>query len=176
MPRLASGTSAEHYPAVRGAHRVRRVAYRGIHVNRVKDYPDHHDAELVMKLYDLRREPIMRESRAAVNGKYWPKNADEAVAVLKTDHPLNAAFRQVSTYWEMAYGMARHGVLHPDFMIESNSEGLYLYARVAPYLAELRKSNPRSFRSAEWIATESVEGRKIFEHYRARVEQSLATK
>lgn len=145
-------------------------------MNRVKDFPDHHDAELVMKLYDLRREPLMRESRSAVNGKYWPKTVEDAVAVLKSDHPLNAAFRQVSTYWEMAYGMARHGVLHPDFMIESNSEGLFLFARVQPYLEDLRKSNPRSFRNTEWMAANSALSREIFEAYRVRVQNVLATK
>lgn len=145
-------------------------------MNRVKDFPDHHDAELVLKLYDLRREQVMRESRSAVNGKYWPKTQDEAIAVLKADHPLNAAFRQVMTYWEMAYGMARHGILHPDYMVESNSEGLYLFARVEPYLEAFRKSNARAFRSAEWIATESAEGRRVLEHYRQRVQQTLATK
>ncbi len=129
-----------------------------------------------MKLYELRREPVMRESRGAVSSRYWPKNADEALGVYKPDHPLNAAFRQVSTYWEMAYGMARHGVLHPDFMIESNSEGLFLLARVEPYLAELRKSRPTAFRNAEWIANQCVGGREAMETYRARVKQTLATK
>jgi hypothetical protein len=145
-------------------------------VNRVKDFPDHHDADLIMKLYDLRREAIMRESRSAVNGKYWPKNAEEAISVTKSDSPLNGAFRQVSTYWEMAYGMAKHGVLHPDFMLESNSEGLFLFARVEPYLADFRKSNPRSFLNAEWVATECEYGRRALEYYRARVKQMLASK
>jgi len=145
-------------------------------VNQVKDFPDHHDAELVMKLYDLRREATMRESRMAVNANYWPKNADEALAVYKSDSPLNAAFRQVSTYWEMAYGMAKHGVLHPDFMMESNSEGLYLFARVQPYLEQIRKSRPSAFKNAEWIATQCEGGREVFEQYRARVQQIIAAK
>ncbi|MEP7346542.1 MAG: hypothetical protein ABI877_14825 [Gemmatimonadaceae bacterium] len=143
---------------------------------RLKDFPDHHDAELVMKLYDLRREAIMRESRSAVNGKFWPKNAEEATAVTKSDSPLHAAFRQVSTYWEMAYGMAKHGVLHTEFMLESNGEGIYLFARVEPYLADFRKLNPRAFKNAEWITTECEDGRHLLDVYRARVQQVLASK
>ena len=55
------------------------------------------------------------------------KTFEEFAAITKGDHPLNAAYRQVSTYWEMAYGMVRHGVLHPDFMIECNgAEGLFV--------------------------------------------------
>jgi hypothetical protein len=141
-----------------------------------KDYPDHHDAELVMKLYELRREAVMRESRTLVNAKYWPRNADEATAVLKSDHPLNAAFRQVVTYWEMAYGMARWGIVHADFMMESASEGMLVYAKAAPFLEQLRaQGNPSYFVNAEWIATHSDAGKRAFERYSARA-RARATK
>lgn len=143
---------------------------------RGKDFPDHHDAELVLKLYELRREAVMRESRASVNGKFWPKSAEEAVAVLKGDHPLNAAFRQVVTYWEMAYGMVKHGILHGDYMLESSGEGLYLYARCEPYVEEFRKSNPTYFRNTEWITKNTEGGRSVLEMYRTRVKNVLATR
>ena len=77
-----------------------------------KEYPDHHDATIILQLYDLRREALMRESRAAVYSRFRPQNVEEAVAVLKQDHPLNSALRQVVGYWEMVYGMARHGIIH----------------------------------------------------------------
>jgi len=141
-----------------------------------KDFPDHHDAELVLRLYELRRDPVMRESRTAINRTFWPTSLDDVLAVGKSDHPLNAAFRQVSTYWEMAYGMVRHGVLHADFMLDSNSEGLLLYARVAPFLAEYRKTSPRAFRNAEWVATQTEIGRDLAAHYGARVQQTLASR
>lgn len=44
-----------------------------------KDEPDHHDAEIVMRLYDLRREPVMRESREALNTGFWPGSYDRRV-------------------------------------------------------------------------------------------------
>jgi hypothetical protein len=141
-----------------------------------KDYPDHHDAELVMRLYDLRREHVMRESRAAITSKYLPKTADEAVAVLKGDHPLNSAFRQVVTYWEMVYGMVKWGVLHGDFMMESGSEGLLVYARAERYIEEIRSHNPSYFVNAEWVATNIESGRRAFERYRARVQKALEGK
>ena len=120
----------------------------------LKESPDHLDADLVLKIYDLRREEVMRESRNAINRDYWPRTAEEAVEVLRQDHPLNRAFRQVSTYWEMVYGMARHGIIHGDFLVENNSEGLLLFARVEPLpRADPRAaSTPRAFRNAEWIA------------------------
>lgn len=139
-----------------------------------KDYPDQHDAELVLKLYDLRREAVMRESRAAIAAKYLPKSSEEALAVLKRDHPLNSAFRQVMTYWEMVYGMVKWGILHADFTLESSSEGLLLYARAEPYVEQMRaQDNPSYFVNAEWVGKNTDSGRKALERYRARVKRAL---
>ncbi|HEY8233998.1 MAG TPA: hypothetical protein VIJ10_15145, partial [Vicinamibacteria bacterium] len=68
-----------------------------------KPTPDHHDAELLIKVYDLRRESVMRESRRAVMRDFWPTQWEDVQALLRADHPLNAAYRQVGTYWEMVY-------------------------------------------------------------------------
>jgi hypothetical protein len=138
------------------------------------DIPDHHDADIVIKLYDLRREPVMRESRATINAKYWPASAEEATAPMQRDHPMNAAWRQVSNYWEMVFGMGHHGIVHADYLVENSSEGLSLFARVEPYLAALRTAGwPRLFQHAEWAANETATGRAIMEPFRARVKQRL---
>jgi hypothetical protein len=143
----------------------------------LKEAPDHHDAELVLKIYDLRREPVMRESRAAINAKFWPRTAEEAIAVTANDHPLNVAFRQTSGYWEMVYGMARHGIVHADFLVENNGEGLFLFARVEPYLAAFRAAaSPRSFRNSEWVALNSAIGKSLMESYKTRIKRALETR
>jgi hypothetical protein len=137
-----------------------------------KDYPDHHDAELVLRLYELRRETVMRESRHAITRTFWPTSLDDVLAVVRPDHPLNAAFRQVGSYWEMVYGMAKHGVIHTDFLLESSGEGLFLFARVEPFLEGYRQAtSPRGFSNAEWVANNSDTGRQLLEHFRKRVQQ-----
>ncbi len=143
----------------------------------MKDAPDHLDADLILKLYDLRREESLRAAREKLTSEFWPKNAKEAVAIVALDHPLNRIYRQVSTYWEMVYRMARHGIIHGDFLVENNGEGMLLYAKVEPYLTEIRAaSSPRSFQNAEWVAKEVPMGRVISEHMRARVKKTLAAK
>jgi hypothetical protein len=143
----------------------------------LKEAPDHHDADLVLKLYDLRREPVMRESRNAVNAKYWPRSAEEAAAVTANDHPLHVAFSQTAAYWEMVYGMARHGIIHADFLVENNSEGLFLYARVEPYLAAVRQAgSPRSFLNAEWIVANSATAQGMMQNLRERIKRALETR
>lgn len=142
-----------------------------------KETPDHHDAELVLRVYDLRREAVMRESRNAVNGGFWPQSYEDVVAVTRPDHPLNAAFRQVGTYWELVYGMVRHGIVHPEYFVENNGEGLLLFAKLAPYLEAYRRDfGATAFRSAEWVARETETGRALLERFQARVQKVLESR
>jgi hypothetical protein len=142
----------------------------------VKGQPDHHDAELALRVYDMRREAVMRESRAALN-KFWPKTYEDVLAVTKPDHPLNAAYRQVGSFWEMVYGFARHGVVHADFWMESNGEGLLLFAKIAPHLERLRAEvSATAFRNAEWVSRESAEGRRLLGVFKERVQKALASR
>ena len=142
-----------------------------------KEYPDHHDAEIIMQLYDLRREGVMREARATVATRFRPTTSDEAIAVLKQDNPLNGPIRQVVSYWEMVYGMMKWGILHPDFALESTGEGLVLYAKMEPYLAEVRAQRTGvQFNNAEWVATHTEAGRKLMERLRPRFAPVVATR
>ncbi len=137
-----------------------------------KDHPDHHDAEIVMRLYDLRREAVMRESRDALNAQFWPRTFDDVLAVTRRDHDLNRAFRQVSTFWEMAYGMVKHGIVNAGYFLESNGEGFFLFAKIQPYLEAYRREvNALAFRNAEWAAVQSPEGRAVFANIQARVKK-----
>jgi hypothetical protein len=143
----------------------------------IKDAPDHHDAELVLRLYDLRRETKMREARTYIAGEFWPASASEVLALARYDHPQNAFWRQVSGYWEMAYGMAKHGIVNPDYLAENTGEGFFFYAKVQPWLAELRAEySPRAFLNTEWIATECVAGRTLLAYYRELVGKRLGVR
>ena len=141
-----------------------------------KDYPDHHDAELVLRFYELRREEVMRASRTAMN-QWFPKTFDDLVAVTKPDHPVQTAFRQVVGYWEMVYGMARNGVIHPEFLMENSGEGIFMYARFEPHLAAWRAQfNPRGFINCEWVTTNTDLGRELLKFNRDRYQKMLSAK
>lgn len=142
-----------------------------------KEHPDHHDAELVFRAYELRRESVMRDSRNAINRDFWPKSFADVQAVTKAEHPLNAAWRQTTTYWEMVYGAVKHGIVNADYFMESSGEGMFLFARVAPHLEEIRRElSPYAFQNAEWVARNTAVGRRLFEMFAARVQKMLATK
>lgn len=143
----------------------------------LKDAPDHHDAELVLKLYELRTEATLRQSRKEISSKFMPASYEDCLAVSKDGHALNEAYRQVSSYWEMTYAMAKHGVIDAEFMMESCGEGMYLFAKVRPYLERYRSEvSPLAFQNAEWVATNTKRGHFLSERFAKRVASALAAR
>jgi hypothetical protein len=142
----------------------------------IKQTPDHHDAELLLKLYDLRRESVMRESRKAIV-RFHPRTYEEFVAITNAAHEDNAAFRQVSSYFEMAYSFARHGICHPDLLAESAGEGLLLFAKIRPFLERFRREvSPTAFTNTEWLVEHSASAKQRLEMFQARIAKQAAGK
>ena len=101
------------------------------------------DAEIILKLYSLRTEAVMREARAWVTGEFWPATAEDLFAVLLDPaEPHNAYLRQVLSYWEMAAAMVLHGAVSAELFVDCNGEGFFLLAKFAPILEAVRERNP----------------------------------
>jgi hypothetical protein len=114
----------------------------------------HHDAELVLKLYDLRREPVMREARKFIAG-FNPQSADDVIALISASTQENAYFRQVTTFWEMAAALVLNGALHEGIFIDTAGEMFFVFAKFAPFVAEVREKieNPNFLANSEKIIT-----------------------
>lgn len=98
------------------------------------------DADLILKLYDLRREPLMRKARHFVAFGFQPKSMDDIKAVAQgVGSDENAYWRQVLSYWEMAASMVLHGAVDADLFCDSQGEGLFLYAKFRKFHAEYFK-------------------------------------
>jgi hypothetical protein len=101
------------------------------------------DAEIILKLYQLRTEPVMRQARAWITGEFWPETATDYYAVVNNPaDPHSAWLRQVLTYWDMAAAMVLHGAVSAELFVDSNSEGFFLLAKFAHILPEIREKNP----------------------------------
>ncbi len=136
--------------------------------------PTYQDADLLLRVYELRREAVTRDARSKINFDFWPKSYDDVKAIGDFAHPLNEAWRQVTSYWEMVYGMAYHGIVHADYWVENNGEGLFLFAKVAPYLDQIRANgSPTTFQHLEWAATETDKGKQVFAMVSGYVKQRL---
>jgi hypothetical protein len=101
------------------------------------------DAEIILKLYELRTETVMREARAWIGGEFWPKTVEEFYVVYENPgHPHNAHLRQVISYWEMAAALVVHGAVSAELFVDCNGEGFFLLAKFAHILDAIREKTP----------------------------------
>ena len=122
------------------------------------------DAQLIMQLYDLRRESELRKARVWCTHTFFPKSVDEVVAVFQargTDE--NRWLRQFITYYEMAASFVNRGALNRDIFEDSVTEYINLYAKFRPYLAELRGKIgwPNFMQHTERLVENSPRGREM---------------
>ena len=90
----------------------------------------HNDADIILKLYDLRREEVLRKARHWVVSEFNPKTPEEFLAILQGGGSQeNAYFRQVISYWEMAASLVVHGAVKSDLYLDSNGEGIMVFAK-----------------------------------------------
>lgn len=101
------------------------------------------DAEIILRLYELRTESVMRQARAWITGEFWPETVEDFFAVASNpSDPHNAWFRQVTSYWEMAAAMVLHGAVSAELFVDCNSEGFFLLAKFAHILDAIRERTP----------------------------------
>ena len=108
-------------------------------------------ATLLIRLYELRREPTMREARAWYVSKFNPTSVDDMIATLRG--PDSAYFRMVTSYWDMAASFVLNGAIAEKMFTESNGEHVIVYAKMEPFLAEYREKmgNPNYYASIEQL-------------------------
>ena len=117
---------------------------------------------LYLKLYDLRREPVMREARNFVAG-FSPKSVDDVLAVANAfGTKENAYVRQVFGYWEMVASLIVHGTLNALLAYDTFSEMYFVYAKIQPFVEEFRqKSGMVEFQvNVQKVVESSAEGRE----------------
>jgi hypothetical protein len=104
------------------------------------------DAELILKLYQLRGEETLRKARRFMVIDFNPKTVEEVRAVSRnfgSEH--NAYWRQVLSYWDMAASFVLRGALDPDLFFDSTNECFVLYAKFHHFHAETEKQSGNPF-------------------------------
>ncbi len=115
------------------------------------------DADLIIKLYDLRREATMREARNWMFS-FNPTSVQDVIDVLLGDH--SGHYRMVISYWEMAAAMVNNGSIDEKLFNESNGEHLFVYSKVQPIIEEVRAA----FGSPEWLSNLETLVKRIPNH------------
>lgn len=122
------------------------------------------DAQVLMQLYDLRREPEMRKARNWWLVDFWPDSADDFLKVaMAMGTQENAWLRQVGGYWGMAASFALSGAVNQELFLQPAicGEMFFMFAKVQPFLAELRQKldDPQVFANVEKVIKSTKFGR-----------------
>jgi hypothetical protein len=100
------------------------------------------EADLILKLYELRREPVMREARSWF-ATFNPKSHDEFIDILTGDK--SGYYRMVTSYWDMAASLVNNGAIDAQMFNDANGEHIFVYAKLEPFLAEIRAQGSPQF-------------------------------
>ena len=108
-------------------------------------------ANLILKLYDLRREEVMRKARSWFVMEFNPASAEEAGATAMGEH--GAYFRMVTSYWDMAASLVANGAINEQMFNDANGEHVVVYMKIAPFLAKMREmsGNPTYMQHLEKV-------------------------
>jgi hypothetical protein len=117
--------------------------------------PDHHDAELMLRLYDLRREEKLRRARAWFVGNFEAQSLEEDQRKYPPDSEEAVFVNMTLSYWDMAASIVNHGLIHEQFFFENNGEISIVWDKVrhlVPAFREMYK-NPHAFENLEKLAS-----------------------
>ncbi len=133
------------------------------------------DANLLLRLYEERREEKLRKARHWFVAECKPQTLEQWQTMCPIGSDPNACFRMVTTYWELACSFVASGVLHPELFIQNSLEHLLVWERVKLIVPELRAMNntPQQLRNLETVAGLAKEwlgrqGDGVYESYAAR--------
>jgi len=101
--------------------------------------PTHEQAQLHLQLYDMRREPRLRQARDWFFQNYFAKTMDEAMRIVAPGTEGGTFFMMVVSYWEQACALLDYGLLHEDLFFETNGEFFGVWERIKPTLKEGRE-------------------------------------
>ncbi len=106
-------------------------------------------ATLIIRLYELRREPTMREARTWYARSFNPTTVDELMQAVTG--PTSAQFRMVTSYWDMACSFVLNGAIDGKMFNDANGEQHVVFCKIEPFIGEYRSrmGNPAYLSSLE---------------------------
>ena len=92
-------------------------------------------AELILRLYELRREEVMREARNWFF-TFNPESFEDIQRAFMGEH--SAYLRMVTTYWDMACSFVNHGAIDAEMFNDANGEQVFVYIKLQPFIEQIR--------------------------------------
>ena len=121
--------------------------------------PTYDDANLILRLYEMRREDRMRRARAWFTSQFKVKTWEELQKLAPGGSDENASYRMVVTYWDMVASFITTGVLHKELFFQSGRELLLVWERMRDVLPEVRQQykDPNFWPHIETVGNEFAE-------------------
>jgi hypothetical protein len=136
------------------------------------------DVQIILQLYEMRRESEMRKARHFISAEFWPESAEDTLQLARAYPSLeNTWLRQVTSYWEMAASFVLRGAVHEGLFFDSSGEMYCVFAKFKPYLPEIRQKLPYFLLTVEKVIMNTPEGRQRLDRLEkrlARRQQKLA--
>lgn len=98
-------------------------------------------ANLILRLYELRREEVMRKARSWFVMEFHPGSAEDISAAAMGEH--SAYYRMVTSYWDMAASLVVNGAINEQMFNDANGEHVAVYSKIAPFITEVRELSDR---------------------------------
>ena len=127
------------------------------------------DAGIILKLYELRREPEMRKARDYIGEQFWPESFEGLWKEIGISGDKNRWFRQVYGYWEMAAALAVHGAVDMDLFVATQIEMFYAFAKISPFVKNFREKSPDFMISITTLCDRNEKAREWLAHYETQM-------
>ncbi len=132
------------------------------------------DADVILKLYDLRREPEIRKARNWWLMEFWPESVDDVMKIANAFGTQdNAWFRQVASYWEMAASLFLHGTVDEALFLEPACSGemFFIFAKLRPHIQGVREKmqNPGMLANVEKAVNKTKAGQDRLQMLEQRI-------
>jgi hypothetical protein len=123
-------------------------------------------AELILRLFELRREPVMRLARNYVGGEFLPRTAEEFISIMTAGDQHTAYVLQVYGYWDMVAAFVFHGALDSNLVYDACPEMYFQFAKIRAFIEEFRRrsSLPELFQNVQKLVEGSEKGQTRLHH------------
>jgi hypothetical protein len=131
-------------------------------------------ANLILKLYELRREEVMRKARDWFLGEFNPGSIDDITAAVMSDK--SGYYRMVVSYWDMAASFVNHGAIDQQMFTDANGEHMVVFAKIEPFIAGIREmsGSPQYLQHLEKLIMSKPDARETLNSLRERMKQWAA--
>src|SRR6187549_2881195 len=105
----------------------------------MENKPTHEQAQLHLQVYDLRREPRLREARDWFQQNYRAETLEDAMKLAAPGTEHGTFLGMVMGYWEQACALLNYGLLHEDLFFETSGEFFGVWEQLKAIVPECRE-------------------------------------